>query len=184
MKPLLSSVLMAGIEHGLRTPTELVRAEYLGLLGQVVEKLPDWQAVNDMRALVSTTDEEASFFVNALHIQQHRRLRALRRLGDEAANINSSNVTRLFLPLLEHFILDPAGGDAGRALADSAVATVGALAISLNWSAFRATFKRYVGYITTKETLEKTVLRLLAALVDALLTKASRSKDDGAMAIT
>ncbi|TKA83685.1 hypothetical protein B0A55_00310 [Friedmanniomyces simplex] len=184
LKPLMSQVLIPGIEHGLRTPTELVRAEYLGLLGQIVEQLPEWQAVSDMKGFVSGTDEEASFFLNALHIQQHRRLRALRKLSEEAPHINSSNVTRLFLPFLEHFILDPAGGDAGRALADQAVATVGSLAGSLNWSAFRATFKRYVGYISTKETLEKTVLRLLGAFVDALTAKLSRSTDSVKNTIT
>ncbi|KAK3652729.1 U3 snoRNP protein [Elasticomyces elasticus] len=184
LKPLLSQVLLPGIEHGLKTPTELVRAEYLTLLGHMVERLDDWQALSDMKGLTSSTDEEASFFVNALNIQQHRRLRALRNLGDEAPQISSSNITRLLLPFLEHFILDPAAGDAGRALADQAVITVGALAGSLNWSAFRATFKRYVGYITTKETLEKTVLRLLAAFVDALTSKVKRSTDDTSQAIT
>ncbi|KAK0946947.1 U3 snoRNP protein [Friedmanniomyces endolithicus] len=184
LKPMVSQVLIPGIEHGLKTPTELVRAEYLGLLGQIVESLPEWQAVSDMSGLTSSTDEEASFFNSALHIQQHRRLRALRRLGDEASRISSSNITRLFLPFLEHFILDPAGGDAGRALADQAVLTVGSLAGSLNWSAYRATFKRYVGYISTKEALEKTVLRLLGAFVDALKAKLSRSTDGISNAIT
>ncbi|KAK0893461.1 U3 snoRNP protein [Friedmanniomyces endolithicus] len=184
LKPMVSQVLIPGIEHGLKTPTELVRAEYLGLLGQIVENLPEWQAVSDMSGLTSSTDEEASFFNSALHIQQHRRLRALRSLGDEASHISSSNVTRLFLPFLEHFILDPAGGDAGRALADQAVVTVGSLAGSLNWSAYRATFKRYVGYISTKEALEKTVLRLLGAFVDALKAKLSRSTDGVSNIIT
>ncbi|KAK0895105.1 U3 snoRNP protein [Friedmanniomyces endolithicus] len=184
LKPMVSQVLIPGIEHGLKTPTELVRAKYLGLLGQIVENLPEWQAVSDMSGLTSTTDEEASFFNSALHIQQHRRLRALRRLGDEAIHMSSSNVTRLFLPFLEHFILDPAGGDSGRALADQAVLTVGSLAGSLNWSAYRATFKRYVGYISTKEALEKTVLRLLGAFVDAIKAKLSRSTDGVSNTIT
>ncbi|KAK5141822.1 U3 snoRNP protein [Rachicladosporium monterosium] len=143
LKPMVSQVLIPGIEHGLKTPTELVRAEYLGLLGQIVENLPEWQAVSDMSGLTSSTDEEASFFNSALHIQQHR-----------------------------------------RALADQAVLTVGSLAGSLNWSAYRATFKRYVGYISTKEALEKTVLRLLGAFVDAIKAKLSRSTDGVSNTIT
>ncbi|KAI6827918.1 putative HEAT repeat protein [Hortaea werneckii] len=166
--PLVSQVLLPGLEQGMQSPTELVRAEYLRLLGCVVEKLPDWKSVNDMRCLTVGGDDEASVFMNVLHIQQHRRLRALRRLAEEAPAISSSNVTKYFFPLLEHFVFDAAPGDAGRTLADQTVATVGSLAKCLTWSAFRATFKRYIGYIKTKEDLEKTVLRLLGVLTDAL----------------
>ena len=166
--PLLSKTLLPGIERGMLQSYELVRAEYLRLLGHVVEKLPNWSAVSDMTPLTVGGDDEASFFVNVLHIQQHRRLRALRRLAEDAAQVNSSNVTKIFLPLLEHFVFDQAPGDAGRTLADQTIVTIGALANCLSWSAFRATFKRYISYIKTKEDIEKTVLRLLGALVDAL----------------
>jgi U3 small nucleolar RNA-associated protein 20 len=172
-RPLISQTLLPGIERGVQDSSELVRAEYLKLLGRVVEKMTDWQAVSDMSCLTASGDDEASVFLNVLHMQQHRRLRALRRLTDDAEQINSSNITKFWLPLLEHFVFDAAEGDAGRTLADQTVQTIGALAKSLNWSAFRPTFKRYVGYISKKEDLEKTVLRLLGALVDAL---ASSSK--------
>ncbi|KAI7651390.1 putative HEAT repeat protein, partial [Hortaea werneckii] len=133
--PLVSQVLLPGLEQGMQSPTELVRAEYSRLLGCVVEKLPDWKSVNDMRCLTVGGDDEASVFMNVLHIQQHRRLRALRRLAEEAPAISSSNVTKYFFPLLEHFVFDAAPGDAGRTLADQTVATVGSLAKCLTWSA-------------------------------------------------
>ena len=137
-----------------------------------------------MKCLTVGGDDEASVFNNLLHIQQHRRLRALRRLTDEAKDVNSNNIAKLLLPALEHFVFDPAEGDAGRTLADQTVVTVGALARSLNWSTFRATFKRYTGYITAKEDHQKTVLRLLGALVDALSSKTSDSAEDGQEKIT
>ncbi|KAF2772660.1 hypothetical protein EJ03DRAFT_189983 [Teratosphaeria nubilosa] len=176
-KPVMSSVLLPAIERGMLEQSEMVRAEYLKLLGRVVEKLSDWQAVSDMVPLTVSGDDEASVFTNILHIQQHRRLRALRRLAEEADKINSSNVTRYWLPLLEHFVFDPAEGDAGRTLADQTVQTIGALARCLNWSSFKATFKRYVGYITSKEEYAKTTLRLLGALVDALASS-SQPKEE------
>ncbi|TKA30448.1 hypothetical protein B0A50_02675 [Salinomyces thailandicus] len=168
--PLVSQVLMPGLERGMQAPTELVRAEHLRLLGCVVEELSDWKAVTDMGCLTVGGDDEASVFSNLLHIQQHRRLRALRRLADDAQKISSSNTTKFFIPLLEHFVFDAAPGDSGRTLADQTVSTLGSLAKCLTWAAFRATFKRYVGFIKTKEDLEKTVLRLLGVLVDALAT--------------
>ncbi|KXT01671.1 hypothetical protein AC578_2781 [Pseudocercospora eumusae] len=172
---LLDDAVFQGIERGFRDSrsTELVRAEYLAVLGHIVEKLPDWQKVSDMQILLVGGDEEASFFANALYIQQHRRLRALRRLGDEATNLASHNISKVFLPLLEHFIFDQAEGDAGRVLADQAVQTIGCLAKGLNKSAFRAVFQRYIGHLKAKkqeedDDVEKKALRLCNAMVDGL----------------
>lgn len=161
-------VLLPGIERGLQESSELVRVEYVRLLGRVVQICPEEAGLEDLVSLTVGGDDEASIFANVLHIQQHRRLRALRRLADEAHNVSSTSTSKYFLPLLEHFVFDQAEGDAGRTLADQTVMTIGALAKTLTWSAFRATFKRYVAYIKTKEDLEKTTLRLLGALVDAL----------------
>ncbi|EME42565.1 hypothetical protein DOTSEDRAFT_175741 [Dothistroma septosporum NZE10] len=165
-KSLLDDAVYAGIEHGVKEQSELVRAEYLLVLGHLVEKLPTWQKISSMHSLTVGGDEEASFFNNVLHIQQHRRLRALRRLFEEAGNLSSSNVSRILLPLLEHFVFDAIEGDSGRTLTDQAVQTIGALAAVLNQSAFCATFKRYTAYLKSKVELEKTVLRLIGAMVD------------------
>lgn len=175
-RALLADVLLPGIEHGLKAESELVRSEYLRLLGHIVISFPQWQAVNDMTALAVGGDDEASVFANILHIQQHRRLRALRRVADEASSISSSNATKFFMPLLEHFVFDQVEGDAGRTLSDQTIQSLGALAKSFTWPAYRATFKRYVGYLSSKEDHEKAVLRLLGTIVDAL---ASSSQSDG-----
>lgn len=167
-KPLVSSTILLGIEYGVKNKSELVRAEYLRVLGHLIEALPDWNVVSDMYALTVDGDDEASFFTNVLHIQQHRRLRALRRLSEQAPHVKSNNVTKLILPLLEHFVLDPAEGDAGRTLSDQTVSTIGALGKALTWSAFRAIFKRYAGLLKTTEDHEKVLLRLLSALVDSI----------------
>lgn len=180
-KSLLEEAVYAGIERGMRDPSELVRAEYLTILGHIVEKLPDWPKVSGMASLVVGGDEEASFFANVLHIQQHRRLRALRRLSEEATKIGSQNASRIFLPLLEHFVFDQAEGDGGRTLADQAVQTIGALAETLNKSMFRAVFQRYTSYLKSKEELEKTVLRLLGALVDGMQRAPAKERSSQAI---
>ena len=175
---LTQNVILVGIERGMLESSELVRAEYLRLLGCIVKTCVDWPVVNSMQVLTVDGDDEASVFTNILHIQQHRRLRALRRLSDEAPRLNSNNIAKIIIPLLEHFVFDQADADAGRTLADQTVQTLGALARSLNWSSFRAVFKRYIGYIASKEDLEKTVLRLLGALVDALKPDVDSGADE------
>lgn len=179
----LDEAVITGVEHGMRETSELVRAEYLQVLGHVVEKLPTWPRVSGMQALVVGGDDEASFFSNVLHIQQHRRLRALRRLADDASSLASNNVSRIFLPLLEHFVFDQIEGDSGKTLADLTVQAIGSLSKVLNRSAFRATFLRYIGYLKSKVDLEKTVLRLLRAMVDGM-QNTSIPEQRGAGAIT
>ena len=173
---LIKSDLFPAIQRGMKEPSELVRAEYLRLLGRVVEHCTEWTEVTDMAALGVDGDEEASFFTNVLHIQQHRRLRALRRLTEEP-KLKSHNVSRIFLPLLEQFIFDQAEGDAGRTLSDQTVVTIGSLAKNLKWSDYRSVMKRYFGELKKNPDQEKVVLRLISALVDGLTARMNNQQE-------
>jgi U3 small nucleolar RNA-associated protein 20 len=173
---LIKSDLFPAVQRGMREPSELVRAEYLRLLGRMVECCTEWTEINDMAALSVEGDEEASFFTNVLHIQQHRRLRALRRLAEEP-KLKSQNVSRIFLPLLEQFIFDQAEGDAGRTLSDTTVITIGSLAKNLKWSDYRSVMKRYFGQLKKNPDQEKVVLRLISALVDGLTARMNNQQD-------
>ena len=167
---LLASVLLPGLQNGMREPSELVRTEYLAVLAHLIKHFSTWPAVSDMHPLLADNDEEASFFTNILHIQQHRRLRALRRLAVEAraGGLSSNNVSTIFVPQLEHFIFDPAGDEGAHNLTAETIVTLSALLESLNWSTYRTTLKRFIGYIKSKPDLEKTVLRLIGAAIDSL----------------
>lgn len=174
---LISNGLWPGLQQGIREQSELVRVEFLYVTAHLVKHFSSWSAVSDMHSLLVDNDEEASFFTNILHIQQHRRLRALRRLADEAKDgvISSTNVSGFFIPLLEHFVFDPASDEGSHNLAAETIHSVGALSGCLDWQQYKNTLRRFVGYIKSKEDLQKTVLRLVSAVVDAL--------DDAAQAV-
>ena len=174
----LRKVLLPALRAGILDSSELVRAEYLSVMAHLIRCNPEWEEVNDMSALLCIDDDEASFFLNILHIQQHRRLRALRRLAAEARNrvLRSVNVAHFFIPLVEHFIFDRADDESAHNLSAEAVITVGALAQSLEWPQFRAMFRRFTAYIHSKPDLEKTVIRLLCVTIDALNDAAMTEK--------
>ncbi|KAI5797940.1 armadillo-type protein [Peziza echinospora] len=165
----LESVLLPAVRYGTREKSELVRMEYVSVMSHLVRRCSTWAEICDMQPLLVGDDEEANFFNNILHIQQHRRARALRRLAASATTdgIQSSNVAHFFLPLIEHFVFDQEGAESHN-LAAETVTTIGSLVEQLTWVQFKATFKRYVGYIKVKEGLEKTVIRLIGVAVDAL----------------
>ena len=175
---LVKIVLLPALRNGAFEASELVRSEYLAVFAHLIRHNPGWEEITDMSSLLVIEDEEASFFSNVLHIQQHRRLRALRRLADEArrSGLRSANVAHFFIPLIEHFILNKAEEESAHNLAAEAVLTIGALALSLEWPQFRALFRRYHGYISNRPDLEKTVIKLLGVIIDAL-TKAAELKE-------
>ncbi|KAI9767424.1 MAG: U3 snoRNP protein [Geoglossum simile] len=176
-REMLTSVLIPALRNGAREQSELIRVEYVGIVAHLVKTFPSWSEVSDMSTLLVGDDEEASFFNNILHIQLHRRLRALRRLSAEArnGNLRSGNVSHFFIPLIEHFIFDRADDESAHNLAGETVATIGSLSEWLEWPQFRAMFKRFVGYIRENPELEKVVIRLLGTVVDAL-SRASIAK--------
>lgn len=167
---LVEDVLFPALQSGMRQKSELIRSEFVSTLGYFVKLNPNNPVVRDMHDLLVGDDEEASFFNNVLHIQQHRRLRALRRLAAEAAKgkLQSSNISKIFIPLNEHFVFDQEGDESAHNLTAEAVATISVLAEWIDWSQFRANFRRYRGYMQSKPDMEKNILRLLGRMSDAL----------------
>lgn len=165
-----STALIPGLQTGMRELSELVRSEFLAVLAHLIRCFPTWAPVSDMDVLLAGGDEEASFFTNILHIQQHRRLRALRRLATEAraGKISSTNVSTMFIPLMEHFVFDPSKDESDHNLAAETVHTLGALSECLEWQQYRSTLNRFISYRTSKPDLEKTVLRLVSSVIDGL----------------
>lgn len=167
---LTKKVLLPALRKGSSAPSELVRAEYLKILADLVRDRPSWQEINDLRPLLMENDDEASFFSNILHIQQHRRLRAIRRLAMEArkGNLQSANVAHLLLPLLELFVFDTEGHEATHNLRAEAVLAIGELTLSLDWPQFRSVFRRYSKLLGPENEFEKSVIKLLGLVVDSL----------------
>ncbi|KAL8933293.1 MAG: hypothetical protein Q9216_006436 [Gyalolechia sp. 2 TL-2023] len=176
---LTQDVLLPALRKGASETSELVRMEYLAVMAHMVRLNTEWHEVSDMGVLLVANDEEASFFNNILHIQQHRRLRALRRLATEARGqrLHSKNIAHFFLPLIEHFVFDKAEDESAHNLSSETVMTIGALALSMEWPQFRAVFRRYLGYVESKPDLEKTMIRLVGVLADSLSSIVLDEKD-------
>ncbi|KAJ5476050.1 hypothetical protein N7475_001779 [Penicillium sp. IBT 31633x] len=175
---LINDVLFPSLQYGIRQKSELIRSEVVAVIGYFVKLNPTRPSVQDMHVLLVGDDEEASFFTNILHIQQHRRQRALRRLAGDAAqgSIQASNLGTIFIPLIEHFVFEDAADENAHNLIAEGVATLGALSEWLEWGQFRANFRRYRSYMASKPEKEKNILRLLGRMSDALSSAMNRKK--------
>ncbi|PBP19527.1 down-regulated in metastasis [Diplocarpon rosae] len=174
---LLSRVLMPALYSGARHESELIRREYLKVMGKMVENFPEWEEVSNMRDLgieagfdAANFERPLSFFESILEIGKGRRSAALKILCDvaESGKLASKNVGSFLIPLIEHFIFNRAEGNDASQLASEASTTIGVLASCLEWPQYRALLRRYIGYIESKDQ-SKQMIRLLGKVVDSLI---------------
>ncbi|KIM44053.1 hypothetical protein M413DRAFT_17908 [Hebeloma cylindrosporum] len=159
-------VLYPGLKNGLRSKNELVRAEILGVIAYAVDKCEGIPSLKEMRVLLEGGDEEANFFNNILHIQVHRRSRALRRLADhcEAGQLRNTTIAEIFVPLVGNFITSTASVD--HHLVNDAILATGRMAKQLPWGSYYALVQKYLKLSKAKDESERVYLRALVALLD------------------
>ena len=176
---LLKMVLIPALRLGAEETSELVRVEYLAVMAHLIATHKDLAEISDMAILLVEQDDEASFFRNVLHVQQHRRLRALRRLAAAAKGhcLRSFNIAHFLIPLVEQFIFAKAEDENAHNLSAEAVLTIGTLAEGLEWPQLRALLRRYISYVNTKPEMEKTIVKLLGVVIDSL-SRAAKAKQD------
>ena len=163
---LLSVAVFPAVKKGLKHPSEFVRKEFAGVLDNLVKNCSDWSPISDLKALLFEGDEEANFFNNIYHIQQHRQLRAITRLSKAAADglLKPANVEQIFIPMLEKFSLDSTSG--AHNVAAEATRCIGVLGGALGWKSYRQLVKRYIGMMKTGDEKERAVVRTLCAVVE------------------
>ena len=163
---LLSHAVFPAIKKGIKNPNELVRKEYVGVLDSLVKQCGDWQPISDLKVLLFEGDEEANFFNNIYHIQQHRQLRAITRLCNVAAGgaLRSTNVEEIFIPMLESFSLK--SDEEAQNVAAEAPKAIGVLSGALGWKAYRQLVKRYLSMLKSGHEKERVVVRTLCSVVE------------------
>ena len=173
----LSRTIMPALRAGLREMSELVRAEHVSLLGQIVRIFPSYVDVRGMDVLLAGGDEEASFFNNILHIQLHRRLRAMKRLAAEAERglLTAKAICQFLVPLIENFVFQKKEDESLHNLAAEAVTTIGVLGEWIGWPQYKAFLRRVIRDFQESPQPERVIIRLLDALANAL-SKASKAK--------
>ena len=160
------AVLYPGLKNGLRTKKEQVRAEVLSVISYSVEKCGHVASLAELRPLLEGGDPEANFFNNILHVQIHRRSRALKRLADhcDEGHLGSSAIKDIFVPLVGNFITSTASVD--HHLVNDAILTTGRMAKTLSWGAYYALVQKYLALSEARDATQRVYVRTLVALLD------------------
>lgn len=166
IKTTLSRVFLPGLKNSLHSKLEMVRSEVLGVYAHAVEKCSGISELDQLKCLLVDGDQEANFFYNIVHIQVHRRTRALRRLADEveAGSISSKVVADVFLPLLDQFIL---GTDEKNDsdLVNETVQCLGRLAKHLAWSAWNKLAHHYLKFAKIVGPAQRACVRAVVGVL-------------------
>lgn len=139
---LFKTILLPDIREGLKNPVEVIQTEYVNVLAYAVKNSQNFTDLEDMKVLLYTDDEEASFFANINHIQLHRRQRAIRRAASMRESLKPSSISHYILPLIEGYIYNQE--EKLRNVSMEAVVAMGLLVRNVSWNQFKAMFKRYV----------------------------------------
>ncbi|KAI8611937.1 armadillo-type protein [Chytriomyces sp. MP71] len=167
MKGQVVHVLLPAVKKAVKSNVELVRSEFMTLLGLIVKTFPDLDEFKDMVVLLADADDEASFFSNVYHMQTHRRIRALKRMSElcSAGMISQANISNIFLPLVTHVIFE-VNRQTENNMMNEAISTIAACATGLSWGKYHDLVKRFLKAIPRRPQLEKELIRVVVAILE------------------
>ncbi|KAH6910215.1 U3 snoRNP protein Utp20 [Coprinopsis sp. MPI-PUGE-AT-0042] len=197
------TVYLPGIRSLISTPLHVhspnlqsslsVKADLLSVLSYTISQSPDAisPTVRALRPLLEGGDDEANFFNNVLHIQIHRRTRAVRRLGERCdkegfgtdEEQGASVIRDWLIPIVSWFIgnggefsktkdanssaSNPARQDQQTHLTtNEAITALGKLSKRLPWAPYYALVQRYLRLAKAKTDWEKVYVRAIVSILE------------------
>ncbi|CBI17281.3 unnamed protein product, partial [Vitis vinifera] len=143
-----------------------VQKEWIDLLREMVLKLPEVPNLHSFKILCSD-DPEVDFFNNILHLQKHRRSRALSRFRN-AINVEGLPeviTNKVFVPLFLNMLFNVQDGK-GEHIRSACLETLASICGHLEWKSYYALLMRCFREMTVKPDKQKVLLRLICSILD------------------
>ncbi|XP_060178660.1 uncharacterized protein LOC132608895 isoform X2 [Lycium barbarum] len=157
---------------------DTIQKVWIDLLRDMVLKLP---TVEDFKsfAVLYSEDPEQDFFNNIVHLQRHRRARALLRFKNAISSGNLSKVliNKVFIPLLFKMLLDGQVGK-GENIRSACLEAVGSISKFMEWRLYYALLNRCFREMTLKPDKQKVLLRLISSILDQFHFSQTHSDHD------
>ncbi|KAA8534172.1 hypothetical protein F0562_031635 [Nyssa sinensis] len=143
-----------------------VQKLWIDLLREMVLKLPKVPNLIQFRGLCSE-DAEQDFFNNIIHLQKHRRSRALLRFRNFVCSGNLSEViaNKVFVPLFFNMLFDVPNGK-GEHVRSACVEALASISGHMEWKSYYALLIRCFQEMTLKPDKKKVLLRLICSILD------------------
>ncbi|CAI5967481.1 unnamed protein product [Closterium sp. NIES-65] len=151
-RELVNAVLLRHIKKGLHSPIIVVRREWVLLLRDVALHMGATSPVAELRCLVREDDVEADFFHNLVHLQTHRRVRALTKFAAlcPTAHFSPEVLLEAVVPALLRQLVE-GRPDSESGVMDATMAALSALAARLPWPAFHSLLSRLLALLPRRK---------------------------------
>ncbi|CAL9158827.1 unnamed protein product [Musa hybrid cultivar] len=143
-----------------------VQKEWIAVLRDMVYHFQGLPSLNSFRPLCSE-DPEVDFFNNILHLQIHRRRRALSRFRNVlgAGNLTEDVILKVFLPLFFNMLIDVQDGK-GEDIRNACMETLASISGHMHWEPYRRFLMRCFREMIRRPDKQKILLRLICAILD------------------
>ncbi|KAK0607559.1 hypothetical protein LWI29_016732 [Acer saccharum] len=164
IQQVINKFLLKHVGEAMRRGSK-VKKEWIDLLREMILKLPQLSNLNSFKDLCSG-DSEVDFFKNIIHLQKHRRARALFRFRKVIGTSNMSEgfINKVFVPLFFNMLFDAQEENIKKAFID-ALASISA---HVEWKSYYSLLTRCFQdqEMDKNPQKQKTLLRLFCSILD------------------
>lgn len=175
---LIKNDLVPQLKNGLRHKNDEIKVEYISTIAYVVMNSVYYSELDDMKILLFNGDEEANFFTNVAHIQLHRRQRAIKRLGEVAAELAPNSIAHFLIPMIEQYVY--CSDEKYRNIGNETISTIGLLSSFVTWSQYKALIRRFAAMLKQKTPFLKEIVTLIVACSKSLKQSLQAVRSDDA----
>jgi hypothetical protein len=162
----LLHLIMPGVKKAIRQCREdTQRRSLLLILRYIVKANPDCSALHGDLSVLISEEQDTDFFDAIVHMQFHRRAKALVRLQSVVKDVSLSSIVNFLLPITMHMIFE-SDRVLQQQLRSDAIDTLGVISVHLSWSYYMQTVRTLLSQIPRKPEMEKWLLRAVCAVID------------------
>ncbi|XP_022025733.1 small subunit processome component 20 homolog isoform X2 [Helianthus annuus] len=139
---------------------------WMDLLREMVLRLPNVSKLESLHALCNE-DPEQDFFNNIVHLQKHRRARALMRFCSVVRDHQLSEVIthKVLVPLFYNMLLEVKDGK-GEHLRNACIEALASISGSMSWKQYYALLNKCFKEVKLRPDRQKLFLRLISSIID------------------
>ncbi|XP_057867600.2 uncharacterized protein LOC131074886 isoform X2 [Cryptomeria japonica] len=167
VKRVIYRFFLLHLRNSMTTSETAIQREWMVILRAMVTNLSDITTLNELKPL-SSTDLEVDFFSNILHIQKHRRAKAMTRLRNlvDARNLSEEILMQIFVPLLFNMLLESKSDKEGHVIS-SCIETLACISGRIRWESYFSLLMRSFRLMASKHETNKRLVRLICSLLDS-----------------
>ncbi|XP_062109162.1 uncharacterized protein LOC133819824 isoform X2 [Humulus lupulus] len=165
IKRIINKFLLKHLGNAMKGEASL-KKEWINLLREMVLKLPNMGNLDSLKVLCDE-DAEIDFFNNIIHLQRHRRARALARFRNaiSSSSMPEGIINKVFVPLFFSMLFEVQEGK-GEHVRDACIEALASISGQMKWDSYYSLLMRCFNEINLHPDKQKSLVRLICFILD------------------